>query len=257
METFAAAAVGGRPRRGPGPSSKPGNGKAHAPAAASPGDGDQTADLVRIYLKDMGSYLLLSREEEISLARRIELGEKAINKALARTPFILDELVALEMQIRKSPELVNRHFSLGEEELTPESIEQKKASILDAMKRIKTLNTRLSKIRPLVSNRIARGRLVVRMIKLAQGMDIRPDSRDRAIEKIRERLGRVVRKGQTRQRAEARNILRAHRPGIQDPGQGQEASSFRPTCGSSSPSPRNTRTGASSSSTSSRKAISA
>ena len=157
----------------------------------------------------MGSYLLLSREEEISLARRIELGEKAINKALARTPFILDELVALEMQVRKSPELVNKHFSLGEEELTPESIEQKKASILDAMKRIKTLNTRLAKIRPLVSNRTARGRLIVRMVRLAQGMDIRPDSRDKAIERIRERLGRVARKGQIRQRAQARGILRS------------------------------------------------
>jgi RNA polymerase primary sigma factor len=190
------------------PRLKPVKGKAHTPAGAPPGDGDQTADLVRIYLKDMGSYLLLSREEEISLARRIELGEKAINRALARTTFILEELVALEMHIRKSPELVNKHFSLGEEELTPESIEQKKTAILDAMKRIKTLNTRLSKIRPLVSNRTARGRLVVRMIRLVQGMDIRPDSRDKAIERVREHLGRVVRKGQARQRAEARNILK-------------------------------------------------
>ena len=209
MEAFTPAAPAAERAAAPAPAAKPGNGKAHAPASAASGDGDQTADLVRIYLKDMGSYLLLSREEEISLARRIELGEKAINKALARTAFILDELVALEMQVRKSPELVNKHFSLGEEELTPESIEQKKASILDAMKRIKTINTRLAKIRPLVSNRIARGRLIVRMIKLAQGMDIRPDSRDRAIEKIRERLGRVARKGQARQRAQARNILRA------------------------------------------------
>jgi len=125
---------------------KPAGAKKTGPTSTSPGNRDQTADLVRIYLKDMGSYLLLSREEEIALAKRIEQGEKAINKALARTPFILDELVSLEMQIRKSPELVNKHFSLGEEELTPESIEQKKAAILDAMKRIKTLNTRLAKM---------------------------------------------------------------------------------------------------------------
>ncbi len=191
------------------PAKKPGAGKHRAPGVIPPGEGDQTADLVRIYLKDMGSYLLLSREEEISLARRIELGEKAINKALARTPFILDELISLEMQIRKSPELVNKHFSLGEEELTPESIEQKKAAILDAMKRIKTLNTRLAKMRSLVSNRTARGRLVVRMVKLAQSMDIRPDSRDKAIGRIRERLGRIARKGLARQRTSARSILRA------------------------------------------------
>ena len=208
MEAFGAGSPGIDHRPAAGADPKPGDATGRGAGVLSPGDGDQTADLVRIYLKDMGSYLLLSREEEISLARRIELGEKAINKALARTPFVLDELVALEMQVRRSSELVNKHFSLGEEELTPESIEQKKASILDAMKRIKTINTRLSKIRPLVSTRFARGRLVVRMIKLAQGMDIRPDSRDRAIEKVRERLGRVARRGQVRQRAQARAILR-------------------------------------------------
>ena len=208
VEVFTPAVPAADRARTSEPGLKPVKGKAHAPSVVQPKDGDQTADLVRIYLKDMGSYLLLSREEEISLARRVELGEKAINKALARTPFILDELVALELQVRKSPELVNKNFSLGEEEITPESIEQKKARILDAMKRIKTLNARLSKIRPLVSNRTARGRLIVRMIKLAQGMDIRPDSRDKAIGRVRERLGRVVRNGQVRQRAEARNILR-------------------------------------------------
>ena len=209
VEVFTPAVPAADRARTSEPGLKPVKGKAHAPSVVQPKDGDQTADLVRIYLKDMGSYLLLSREEEISLARRVELGEKAINKALARTPFILDELVALELQVRKSPELVNKNFSLGEEEITPESIEQKKARILDAMKRIKTLNARLSKIRPLVSNRTARGRLIVRMIKLVQGMDIRPDSRDKAIGRVRERLGRVVRNGQVRQRAEARNILRA------------------------------------------------
>ena len=157
----------------------------------------------------MGSYLLLSREEEIGLAKKIEKGEKAINKALARTPAVLDELIALEMQIRKSPELVNRFFSLGDEELTPESVEQKKLEILDAMKRIKTLSTRLSKIRPKISTRFARARLMIRMIRLAQTMDIRFDARDRVIEKTRKALKSVTEKGSPRQKAEARSILSA------------------------------------------------
>jgi RNA polymerase primary sigma factor len=191
------------------PALKPGNGKGNGHNIPTIYDGDKTADLVRIYLKDMGSYMLLSREEEIALAKRIEKGEKAITKALAGTPAVLDELLAVEMQIRKSPELVNRFFSLGDEELTPESIEQKKAEVLGKMKRIKALNTRLSKARPRVANRFARSRLLVRMIKLVQGMDIRPDYWEKVIERLRERLEAIVDKGSARLRTESGNILEA------------------------------------------------
>jgi len=267
METFAPVApVADHSGRGEG---KPASGGTAKPVVIQPGDGDQTTDLVRIYLKDMGSYLLLSREEEIALAKKIEKGEKAINKALARTPAVLDELVVLEMHIRKSPELVNRFFSLGDEELTPESIEQKKLEILEAMKRIKTLSTRLSKIRPKASTRFARARLVVRMIHLAQGTDIRSDARDRIIEKIRKTLKSVADKGSPRLRAEARGILSSLNRGFRTrgaffrrstadsaPGTGPKRSSFRPISGSSYPSPRNIRTGASNFWTLSRKATS-
>jgi RNA polymerase primary sigma factor len=191
------------------PALKPGNGKGNGHNRPMIYDGDKTADLVRIYLKDMGSYMLLSREEEIALAKRIEKGEKAINKALAGTPAVLDELLAVEMQIRKSPDLVNRFFSMGDEELTPESIEQKKAQVLGKMKRIKALNTRLSKSRPRAANRFARSRLLVRMIKLVQGMDIRPDYREKVIERLRERLEAIVDKGSARLRTESGNILEA------------------------------------------------
>jgi RNA polymerase primary sigma factor len=209
MEAFAAVAPVSDHSGRTDPEPKPGSGPVAKPTVIPAGEGDQTTDLVRIYLKDMGSYLLLSREEEIALAKKIEKGEKAINKALSRTPAVLEELIALENQIRRSPELVNRFFSLGEEELTPESIEQKKAEILDAMKRIKTLATRLSKIRVKASTRFARGRLVARMIQLAQGMDIRQDARDKVIERIRLRLKGVADKGTPRLRTEARSILSA------------------------------------------------
>ena len=104
---------------------------------------------------------------------------------------------------------------MGDEELTPESIEQKKAEVLVKMKRIKTLNTRLSKVRPKAANRFARGRLLVRMIKLAQGMDIRPDYREKVIEKLRERLEAIVDKGSARLRTESGNILEAVNRGFE------------------------------------------
>jgi RNA polymerase primary sigma factor len=214
METMSVIAGGQGHSEERTPESKPAGVKKTGPTSISPDSRDQTADLVRIYLKDMGSYLLLSREEEIALAKRIEQGEKAINKALARTPFVLQEMLALETQIRKSPELVNKYYIMGEEELTPESIEQRIEEILAKMKRVKTLNTRLSRIRPKAANRFARGRIIVKMIRYAQGIDIRPDHREKIIEKTREHLKSIKENGSIRLKAKAARILDALNSGF-------------------------------------------
>ncbi|MGA2534092.1 MAG: sigma-70 factor domain-containing protein, partial [Candidatus Aminicenantales bacterium] len=191
---------------GPGPVSsgfaepktaKPGNGK----GLASPEDMEQTADLVKIYLREMGSILLLSRDQEIALARRMERGEKSISKALARTLLTMNEILALEATIKKNPENMLRFFTLAEEDFAEENLEAKKAEILDTIRRIRMLGTRINKIRPLVRNRTARGRLIVRIIQLARGLEIKPEHKDRIIENVQAHLkeklsgsGKLVRK---------------------------------------------------------------
>ena len=45
---------------------------------------------VQSYMKDMGNTLLLSREEEVSLAKKIERGNKIIQNAIIQTPFMLE-----------------------------------------------------------------------------------------------------------------------------------------------------------------------
>jgi len=94
-EVFATAEPGGLSGR----AGEPRNG--HGKGLNSPEDIEQTADLVKIYLREMGSILLLSREQEIALARKMERGERAISKALARTPFTLDEIESLEAMLKR------------------------------------------------------------------------------------------------------------------------------------------------------------
>src|ERR1700733_703241 len=47
---------------------------------------DHTDDPVRVYLREMGSVRLLTKQAEIDLARRMERGNLRAQKALSRSP---------------------------------------------------------------------------------------------------------------------------------------------------------------------------
>jgi len=62
---------------------------------------EKTNDPVRMYLREMGTVPLLTRQGEVCIARRIERGEKRIVNALARSPFVLAELRDMSDMIKK------------------------------------------------------------------------------------------------------------------------------------------------------------
>jgi len=66
----------------------------------------QPADPVRLYLKEMGSHSLLTREEEVQISKCIEKGKMAIADVIFRTPVALKELYALEEK------LINKKISI-------------------------------------------------------------------------------------------------------------------------------------------------
>ncbi|MBU1337684.1 MAG: hypothetical protein KKD56_01305, partial [Acidobacteria bacterium] len=51
-----------------------------------------TSDLVTLYMREMGSVLLLSREGEVALARKIEKGNRLALKALLQTKILFNEM---------------------------------------------------------------------------------------------------------------------------------------------------------------------
>ena len=56
--------------------------------------GDST-DPVRLYLKEMGNFQLLSREREVEIAKRIEAGEQEVEEEVLKSPVTLDFLIDL------------------------------------------------------------------------------------------------------------------------------------------------------------------
>src|SRR5437016_14598854 len=55
--------------------------------------GERTADPVRMYLREMGSVELLSREGEIATAKRIEAGREAMITGLCENPLTFQAII--------------------------------------------------------------------------------------------------------------------------------------------------------------------
>jgi RNA polymerase primary sigma factor len=81
---------------------------------------DKTNDPVRMYLREMGTVPLLTREGEIELAKRIERGERSILKALSRSPVVMCEILEFAGHLTRNPECVVDILSLPEPETEEE-----------------------------------------------------------------------------------------------------------------------------------------
>ena len=57
-------------------------------------ESSSTDDLVRVYLREMGSVRLLDRQGEIDLAQRMERGKMRMYKALSRSPLVWQTVLA-------------------------------------------------------------------------------------------------------------------------------------------------------------------
>jgi len=75
-------------------------------------DLERTTNPIRLYLKDMSSFSLLTREEEIAIARQIEASKKNIIKALSRTQFLFSQIFDLEEKIKEDPKIIKKIFNL-------------------------------------------------------------------------------------------------------------------------------------------------
>src|SRR5215831_15916077 len=65
-----------------------------------PVEAPSTDDPVRVYLREMGSVRLLTRQGEIVLAKRMEHGRLRMHKALSRSPLVWQTLLALSDGVR-------------------------------------------------------------------------------------------------------------------------------------------------------------
>ncbi|HEX9119409.1 MAG TPA: RNA polymerase sigma factor RpoD [Terriglobales bacterium] len=86
----------------------------------TPGALEKTNDPVRMYLREMGTVPLLTREGEVEIAKRIERGQLRVLKALSRSPIVIREIVGLGEDLKKGVRSIKEVTTFDEEEITEE-----------------------------------------------------------------------------------------------------------------------------------------
>jgi RNA polymerase primary sigma factor len=91
----------------------------------TPGALEKTNDPVRMYLREMGTVPLLTRDGEVEIAKRIERGQLTVLKSLSRSPVIVREIISIGEQLKKDPSIIKDIIQFTDEELTDEKVEGK------------------------------------------------------------------------------------------------------------------------------------
>ena len=113
----------------------------------TPGALEKTNDPVRMYLREMGTVPLLTREGEVEIAKRIERGQLRVLKALSRSPIVIREIVALGEDLKRGVRSIKEVVLFDEDEITEEVLLNRLKDITD---KIDELNKHYKKSEQLV-----------------------------------------------------------------------------------------------------------
>jgi RNA polymerase primary sigma factor len=109
----------------------------------------ESSDPVRLYLKEMGNFQLLSREQEVEIAKRIEAGEKEVEDEVLRSPVALDRIIAIGEEVETGERDLrdifeeNEEQSDSDEERGPEANEKQLKKLLTAKKNLARTRQRI------------------------------------------------------------------------------------------------------------------
>jgi RNA polymerase primary sigma factor len=102
----------------------------------TPGALEKTNDPVRMYLREMGTVPLLTRDGEVEIAKRIERGQLTVLKSLSRSPVIVREIISLGERLLQDPGIIKDVLQFSDEELTDEKIEEKLQETIETIDKI-------------------------------------------------------------------------------------------------------------------------
>jgi len=163
----------------------------------TPGTLEKTNDPVRMYLREMGTVPLLTREGEVEIAKRIERGQLRVLKAISRSPIVIREVIALGEDLKRGVRNIKEVVIFDEEEITEEILQtrvkatvarvdallkhQKKAQAL--LEKLETINPK-SKAKEYRKTRWLMGRERVLVSRIVRELKYTNAERKRLLDKV-------------------------------------------------------------------------
>ncbi len=133
----------------------------------TPGVLSRTDDPVRLYLKEMGSVALLSREGEIEIAKRMEEGKMDMATAVYGMPMSIEYILSLrdklkneKISVREIVPVPDEEFEEEVEERDDEELRQRTLDALNALRKPSTALRNLYRKSRSASGNVARQRKV-------------------------------------------------------------------------------------------------
>jgi RNA polymerase primary sigma factor len=163
----------------------------------TPGALEKTNDPVRMYLREMGTVPLLTREGEVEIAKRIERGQNRVLKALSRSPIVIREILALGDDLRRGVRSIKEIVTFDEEEITDEVLENRLKDMVgridEVAKHYKKVNQLVEKFEAINSKKRPKdyrrcrwnlAREVVRMSRAMRNLGVTNQERKRLIDRV-------------------------------------------------------------------------
>ena len=141
-------------------------------------------DPVRQYLREMGSVNLLSRNEEISIARKIERGEKKVIKALSKTNIVLNLVIKLGQDVLEGHKNIDEVIEVSEDIYDESKKQELRDNFLRQYEELNRLKREFKSLKKSKSSNFIRAKKLVEITHLIQEMSILDEHRREFIKKI-------------------------------------------------------------------------
>jgi len=99
-----------------------------------------------MYLREMGTVPLLTREGEVAIAKRIERGKLAVIKSISRTPTIAKRILIMGDQLRAGERTIRELVIFSDEEITDEVIQERAVEVLGQIEAVRKARTNYTKV---------------------------------------------------------------------------------------------------------------